>query len=63
MSRERERELVSNLVEKKNNPIVSDFVELFTLRLDKHKNSLISSGCEVVRGRAQEVRDFIKFFE
>lgn len=63
MSKERECELMSKLSEGRHNEYVKAIVELFTLRLDKHKSSLVSMACEVTRGRAQEAREFLKNFE
>lgn len=63
MSKDRERELLSKLNEGRHNEHVKAVVELFTLRLDKHKNNLISTGCDIIRGRAQEARDFLRNFE
>lgn len=63
MSKDRERELVSKVSEGHHNEYTKAFVELFTLRLERHKNTLVSIPCEVTRGRAQEARDVLKFFE
>lgn len=63
MSKEREQALLSKLREGQHNDYVKTVVELFTLRLEKHKTTLVSMTCDATRGRAQEARDFLRNFE
>lgn len=63
MSKAREQELMSKLSDGKHNEYVVAALELFNLRLDKHKNTLVSMTCDITRGRAQEARDFIRIFK
>ncbi len=61
-NRARERELQALLQEKASQENLRHVVELLNLRLERHKNALVTIGCDMIRGRAQELKNLLDFF-
>ena len=61
--RAREKELQAILSQKAAQESIKQMSELLNIRLERYKNSLISIGCDMTRGRAQEVKELLKFLE
>ena len=59
----REKELQAQLSQKAAQESVKQMSELLNIRLERYKNSLISIGCDMTRGRAQEAKELLKFLE
>lgn len=58
--RAREKNLQTDLSGKAAQESVKQMAELLNLRLERYKNSLVSTGCDIMRGRAQEAKDLLK---
>lgn len=57
--RAREKELL-DLLAKNPSTEARMFKELFGLRLERYKDALVATGCDLKRGRASELADLIK---
>jgi hypothetical protein len=57
--RNREKELIELLKERKT-PEMTMMAEWLALRLERFKNALVSTGCELKRGACCELTDLLK---
>ena len=62
-TRNREKDLLAKLIERSGQETMQILNEYLALRLDRHKNTLVSQSCDLTRGRAQEVRDLLKHID
>lgn len=61
MSRERESQLQSSLLERSSVSLdLKQIRELLTIRFERYKNDLVSNESDQVRGRAKELKDLLK---
>jgi len=59
--KDREKELILQLRDKvRISEVGKLMLDLFTLRLARHKDDLVKEESGVVRGKAQELRDLLK---
>jgi hypothetical protein len=63
MSKDREKELLQKLAERRSQETMQLVCELLRLRLARYSDSLVSVGDDVKRGRAQEARELIKHLD
>ena len=59
-NRDRERDIITALTERKAQENVQMFAELLHLRLERYKDSLVAVGNDMTRGRASEAKDILK---
>lgn len=59
-NRAREKNLQADLSGRASQEAIKEMAELLNLRLERYKNALVSTGCDLIRGRAQEVKDLLK---
>ena len=60
-AKDREKELILQLRDKvRTSEVGKLMLDLFTLRLARHKDDLVKEESGVVRGKAQELRDLLK---
>lgn len=60
MSKQLERELAERIGNASREPLVKDLMQLLDLRLERYKDTLISTNSDLIRGRAGECRDLLK---
>jgi hypothetical protein len=59
MSKDREREVEEILLGRKTTE-VELVKELLTLRLERHKDALVNTGCSLKRGACGELKELLK---
>ena len=59
-SRDRERELIDKLIERKTQENMQMLSELVHLRLERYKDALVSQGGDMKRGQASEAKGLLK---
>ncbi len=62
MSKEREKEIEERLIANKHQEVSVLFIELFTLRRERHRDKLEGAEDVNVRGRAKECKDLLYIF-
>jgi len=63
MSKSREKEIIAALEEKRQFETMRLLNELLCLKYDRIRDNVVSSGCDLMRGRALELKDLLKIFE
>ena len=58
--RDREREILDKLVERKSQETMQLVGEFIKLRLERYKDALISQGGDMKRGQASEAKSILK---
>jgi len=60
-AREREKQIHDTLVQQRDTQIVQQVIEMLEIRYDMHKECLVKNNDELLRGRAQECRELLKY--
>ena len=58
--REEEKILLDRIVALRDSEVAQLFAKLFKVRMEMHKNALVTTESDVTRGRAQECRHLLK---
>lgn len=59
MSKADEKHLCAEIVRMGRDPVVKLFVDLLDMRLERYKDTLVSTNSDITRGQAMECRDLL----